>query len=308
MWPRFGAKFEAGWMAVVRCGERLDIANVIFSPGKRPLIQALESFSIEQDEADALLRLAKNRGLKRYHCTTLLGEHDYRVLQLDKPTVPDDERVAALRWQMKDMVDFPVDNAAVAVADIPSQSGRQASVFAVIAPAAVVGERMAGFGRAKIGLEAIDIPEMAVRNVAALFEETNRGLAFLALSNDDSLLIITYQGELCLTRRIEMSAEAVAQDDPERRQQMRERLALELQRTLDNFDRQYGYISVSRLVVASERDGAGLAAALAESLYVPTQAMDLAHIADFPGLPELRSLDRQAQGLLAIGAALRVAA
>lgn len=308
MWPRFGVKLEAGWMAVIRCGKRLDIAHVIRAPGKRPQIEALDSFGIDQDEADALVRLAKNRGLKRYRCTTLLGEHDYRVLQLDKPAVPDEERVSALRWQLKDLVDFPVDTAAVAVADIPSQSGRQAGVFAVIAPAAVVGERMACFDRARIGLEAIDIPEMAVRNVATLFEETNRGLAFLALNDDDSLLIITYQGELCLARRIEMSAEALAQDDPERRQQMRERLALELQRTLDNFDRQYGFISVSRLVVASEHDGAGLAAALAENLYVPALAMDLAQVADFPDLPELRQLERQAQGLLAIGAALRAAA
>lgn len=308
MWPKFGVKFEGGWMAVVRRGERLDLAHVISSPGGRPEILGFDSFKLEGDEADALTRLAQGKALKRYRCSTLLAENDYRMVQLEAPTVPLEERVQALRWRLKDMVDFPVETAALGVTDIPTQAGRQANVFVVAAASEVIGRRMAVFDRAKANLEAIDIPEMAVRNIAALFEEPNRGLAFLALSEGDSLLTITYQGELCLSRRIEMSAEALAQDDPERRQQMQERLALELQRTLDNFDRQYSYISVSRLVVATERDSAGLVAGLKENLYVPVLAMDLAEVADFAAVPELRQLERQAQGLFAIGAALRSAA
>ena len=220
--------------------------------------------------------------------------------------MPPDERVQALRWRLKDVVDFPVDGAAIAIADIPTEGARQANVFAVVAPATVIGERMALFHEKKVPLEAIDIPEMAVRNVAALFEEANRGLAFLALTQGDGLLTITYRGELYLSRRIEIASGALAQADDERRGQMLERLALELQRTLDNFDRQYGFISVSRLLIASEFDCTGTAAALAQNLYLPVQAADLATVLDFAALPELRSAERQAQSLLAIGAALRL--
>jgi len=305
MWPNIGVKFEAGWMSVVRRGDRIDLAHVIRPVGKPPEIRLCDSFRIEKSEADALSRLGQSRGLKRYRCAILLGETDYRMVQVDAPAVPEEERVQALRWRLKDMVDFSLDGAAIAVADIPTEGGRQASVFAVVAPASVVGERMALFHEKHIPLEAIDIPEMAVRNVAVLFEEPNRGLAFLALSKDDGLLTITCRGELFLSRRIEVAADALAQADEERRGQMLERLALELQRTLDNFDRQYGFISVSRLVVASEFDCAGTVAALSENLYLPVQAADLATVADFPGLPELHSAERQAQSLLAIGAALR---
>lgn len=305
MWPIFGEKRVEGWMSVVRVGERIDLAHVIRSLGKQPEITLCDSFQIDRGEADALSRLVQSRGLKRYRCVDVLGEEQYRMLLVDAPAVPPEERVQALRWRLKDAVDFSVDGAAIAVADIPVEGGRQASVFAVVSPSAVVGERMSLYHEAKIPLEAIDIPEMAVRNVATLFEEPNRGLAFLALTQGDGILTITYRGELYLSRRIEISTVALAEADPERRRQMLERLALELQRTLDNFDRQYGFISVSRLMVASEFDCAGTVSALAENLYLPVQTADLAMVAAFNALPELRSAERQGQSLIAIGAALR---
>lgn len=297
-----------GWMAVVRRGSRIDLAHVIHFPGERPEICLLDSFGLEDTEADALERLRAARNLKAFHCTTLLPESDYRLLQVDAPAVPAEEKVQALRWRLKDMVDFPVENAAVGVLDIPLKDnggGRQPSAFAIIAPARAVGERMRLFDDAKVPLEAIDVPEVAQRNVAVLFEEPNRGLAFLRLNSDDGLLTITYGGELYLVRRIEVSAKVLADADAERRQMLIERLVLELQRTLDNFDRQFNFISVARLVVACDQAVDGLLAALSENLYVPVQAMDLAAVAEFPAVPELRSPERQAQCLLAIGAALR---
>ena len=141
MWPKLGVKFDAGWMSVVRHGDRIDLAHVIRGAGKRPEIKLCESFRIEQSEADALSRLAQSRGLKCYRCAILLGENDYRMVQLDAPAVPAEERVQALRWRLKDVVDFPVDDAAIDVADIPTEGGRQANVFAVLSPASVVGER-----------------------------------------------------------------------------------------------------------------------------------------------------------------------
>lgn len=305
MWRNFGVKRAEGWMSVVRFGDRIDLAHVIRPAGKRPAIRLCESFRVEGAEGEALLRLGQSKGLKRYRCASLLGENEYRMAQLEAPAVPAEERVQALRWRLKDAVDFPVDGAAVAVADIPTEGGRQANVFAIVAPKAVVAEKMGFFHTAHVPLEAIDIPEMAVRNVAGLFEEPNRGLAFLLLGAGESLLTITFGGELYLSRRIEMSSQALAEADGERRQQMLERLALELQRTLDNFDRQYGFISISRLLVCSEFDCAGAAAALAQNLYLPVQAADLAQVAEFDAMPELRSSERQAQCLLAVGAALR---
>ncbi|HZX31577.1 MAG TPA: hypothetical protein VFF03_09515 [Rhodocyclaceae bacterium] len=297
-----------GWMAVVRYGKRIDLAHVVRSGGGRPEIRLLDSFQVEAGEADALERLRAARNLKSFHCLTLLAEGDYRLLQIDAPSVPQEERVQAARWRLKDMVDFPVEDAAIGLLDIPAKDsgvGRQPTAFAVVASSRVVGECMGLFAGAKVPLDAIDIPELAQRNVAALFEEPNRGLAFLGLASGDGLLTITYGGELYLARRIEVSIKALAEADGERRQMLLERLVLELQRTLDNFDRQFNFISVARLVVACEGAVDGLMEALRENLYVPVAAMDLSAVADFPTIPELKNLERQAQCLRSIGAALR---
>ncbi len=308
MRPFLQTRRKKGWLSVVRRGGRFDIAHVVRETGKRPRIELCESFRIERDEADALQRLTAARKLGAYRATTLLAESDYRLLQIEAPTVPEAERAQAIRWRLKDLVDFPVANAALGVLEIPLEgaaAGRQANVFATMAPDSVIGPKQRLFHQSRLNLEAIEVPETAVRNVAALFEETNRGLAFLALVDGDSLLLITYRGELYFSRRIEMSATQLVEADADRRRQMLERLALEFQRTLDNFDRQYGFISVARLVVAAERPVPELMTALADNLYIPVQQMDLSGVAEFPAIPELRQPERQAQCLLAIGAALR---
>lgn len=308
MFPWLAAGKEKGWVAIVPHGDRLDLAHVVRNGDARPEIRMLESFRVERDEADALTRLRAARRLKSFRCTTVLGPGQYHFVQLESPGVPPEERTQALRWRLKDIVDFPVDRASIGVLDIPMEgqgAGRQAGVFVAAAAADVVGNRMGVFESAKVPLDAIDVPEIAQRNVASLFEEANRGLAFLAMSESGGLLTLTYRGELYACRRIDISALQLADADPERRRQLVERLALELQRSLDTFDRQFGFISVARLLVACAPAVEDLPGLLTENLYVPVQAMNLAQVADFQSVPELRDPVRQAQCLTAIGAALR---
>ncbi len=80
---------------------------------------------------------------------------------------------------------------------------------------------------------------------------------------------------------------------------------LELQRSFDHFDRQFSYVTVSRLLLAPLAVDIGLDRHLIENLDVPVQALDLAEVLDFPGAPELRDPARQGFRLHIIGAALR---
>ena len=147
----------------------------------------------------------------------------------------------------------------------------------------------------------------SARNVAALLEDENRGLAFLRIDETGMMLTLTFRGELIAVRRGEVTSLQLNGTDPEQRERVKERLVLELQRSLDNFDRQYSHIPISKVVVATFPLVEDLVSDLGESTYVPVREMDLATAVDFPTVPELRDPQCQAKYLLAIGAALRTA-
>lgn len=294
-------------MAVTFHADRIDLAHVCWRAGARPELRRFESYRRQGDDAEALRRLRGARRLGRTRCATLLPASEYQVLQVEAPNVPADELKAALRWRIKDMLDMRLEAATVESVVIPSAStgGRLPQVFAVAAANDVIRARARPFVVAGLPLEVVDIPELAQRNVAALLEDENRGLATLVFDEDGGLLTLTYRGELCAYRRIDLRAGQIAQVDPERRDPVVERIALELQRSLDSFDRQFNFISVSRVSIAEVAGAPWLIPALAAASYVPVETLDLGRAVDLSAVAELRDAPRQAAALQCIGAALR---
>jgi len=285
----------------------MTLAHVVRRPGMKPEVTLLDSFALEKSETEGLQRLKSARQLKSYRCTTLMAEGEYNISQFDAPPVPREERKEALRWSLRDVVNYPVESACIDVLDVPGDGlpGRAASVLVVSAAERAVRARAVPFEEARVALEAVDVPELAQRNVAALLEAENRGLVFLRLDESGIMLTLSYRGELVAVRRGEINTRQILADDPEQSARVRERLVLELQRSLDNFDRQYSHIPVSKVVLAAHPLVEGLAAELAANVYVPVQELDLATVIDFPNVPDLRDTACQARNLLAIGAALR---
>lgn len=99
-------------------------------------------------------------------------------------------------------------------------------------------------------MTAIDVPELAQRNLANLLEEEDRGLAMLVFDDTEGLLTFTFAGELLIARHIEISAKQLVAADEARREQLFERIALDVQRSLDNFDRSHSMVPLSRLIVS----------------------------------------------------------
>lgn len=310
MWGGPSRRREPGWTTVNVLADRIDVARLApFQQGGRIRVEALDSYERRGEAAAALTSLRKALALQKRLCVTLLAPGEYQWQQIEAPDVPPEEQKEAARWRLKDLLEYPAEAATVDVLDIPVDAapGRARSIFAVSAQNDVISREMAGFSAAGVPLDAIDVPETAQRNVAALFEDENRGLALLVIDDSGSLLTFTHKGALYATRRIDVTGALLADAPQERREQIFERIGLELQRSIDNFDRQFGFITLTRLLVASTSVAEGLIDYLAPNLSVPVAGLDLAQVADFPGVPELAQPSRQAQCLHAIGAALRPA-
>jgi len=302
------AKKHEGWLATSFSAEGVCAAVVKRRADDKPLVQAAVMYPGRKPLAVATLeKMNRDMHAQSYRNTTLLGAGEYQILTLDAPNVPPEELKTAVRWRLKDMLDFPAADATVDVIDIPADKngpGRAQSLLAVAARNNAVAQRQALYGEGKITLSVIDIPEMAQRNIAGLMETPGRGLAMLSFDGEGGLLTVTFDGELYLARRIDVSVAQLADTSDAQRQQYYDRITLELQRSFDHFDRQFHFISVARLVLAPTGSD-GLHAYLADNLYMPVEALDLAALLDFSRVPDLLSAAGQARFFLALGAALR---
>lgn len=298
-----------GWTCIDLRPQRIDVAHVVTKPGARPEVLVCDSYRKDGDDVAVLQRLRRELGLARQRCTTVLPSTLYQIVQVDAPAVPAPEVKTAVRWQLKDLIDFPVETATIDALHIPGAASEQSGkMFAVAARNETIAATVKPFYDADVPLEAIDIPELAQRNVAHLLEEPGKGIALLAFAEQDGLLTFTCNGELYQYRRIEVSFEALATATAERRQQLYERIVLEVQRSLDNFDRQFSHIPIGKLVVTPIPGAEDLQTYIKSNLDVPLVFLDLEQLMDCSRIPELREAGRQAQCLRMIGGALRTEA
>lgn len=297
---------ETGWTSIALGNRGVYVAHAKYV-GLRPQITRCTFYPVGEVNSAALEKVRKEAQLEGGRYTTLLGANEYQLLMVEAPNVPVDELKTAIRWKIKDALNYHVDDATIDVLQIPSGkygSERPQSLYAVAASNETIRKRIALFEKAKIDLSVIDIAETAQRNIAALYETEGRGLALLAFNDDGGLLTITSDGELFLARRIDISIGQLSDADDNLRQQYRDRVELEVQRSLDYFDRQFHQISISRMLVAAPLE-LGLVQLLGENPGLPVESLDLAQGMDIIRVPELADSEFASYALHAVGAALR---
>ncbi len=211
----------------------------------------------------------------------ILSPGEYQLLPIDAPPVPPEEMKMAVRWRVKDLIDFPVDDATVdAIRLDPGEAQSTDKLLAVVAHNQVLKRYIDLAERTRLRLTAIDIPELAQRNLAALMETPDRVFALLSFTPQGGLLTLTRNGELCFHRRLDFNAANLAGLDEDRLRMALDRLALELQRSLDHIERQYSHWRIDKIVLAPPPAVPGLADNLRDQLYLPLEVAELAGLFD----------------------------
>lgn len=206
---------------------------------------------------------------------------EYQLLPIDAPPVPPEEMKMAVRWRIKDLIDFPIDDATVDVVRLDAGQPESANkLLAVVAHNQVVKRYIHLAEQARLTLTAIDIPELAQRNIASLLEVPDRVTALLSFTSQGGLLTLTRNGNLCFYRRLECMPGALNESDSERMQQTLDRLALELQRTFDHIERQYSHWGVDNIVLAPPPSDLEIMDYLNRQLYLPLKQADLSDVID----------------------------
>ena len=239
--------------------------------------------------------------LDRAMVTCVMENSGYQLLLVEAPDVPEEELRAAVRWRIKELLDFHVDDAVIDVFEMPEQSrgGTTRMMYAVAAREEAVRGQADLATAAGLQLDAIDIPELCMRNLTAQLDEDQYGVAFLYLGDKHGFLTVTRQGVIYLTRHVDTGVQTLAEADG-LRSELVAGLALEIRRSLDYFESHYDQKPISSLYVAGlepgDRNDLGI------DLAVTVKPLDLASLVgcelDLPNEVQWRALP-------AVGAALR---
>lgn len=195
----------------------------------------------------ALAGAVNKRGLRDCPAVLLLPAGEYSLLQTQTPPLSRDEMRAAARWKIGDLIDFPLEQAVVDAFELPEsgQRGTDRLLYAVAARAGDVQAHVDQVRAANLDLQAIDIGEMALRNVVARMPENDTGVAVLCLAERHGSLAFIKQDELYLTRRLEMGFDDLMHGD----EKLYDEIVLELQRSLDYFESHFAQALPSKLLM-----------------------------------------------------------
>ena len=268
------------------------------------------AFHSSEESGPDLKKLIKTQNLDRALCVSVMELGTYSVMQVEAPEVQPDELRAAVRWRVKDLIDFHIDDAVIDVFEVPADKATgKKKMYVVAAKSEVVRQRIDSLVAAGLQLEVIDIPEMALRNIAALLPEDINGVALVYIEQNEGLITVTRQETLYLSRRIRfgynsLPETAVHGNDQEAVEGWLDSIVIEVQRSLDYYESHFSQPQVSGLVITpGSKEIPGMAEYLAGQLGLPARLLDVNTLIDVA-----MDIDGQVQSqcMLAIGTALRL--
>lgn len=254
----------------------------------------------------------------------LLALADCPLLQIEAPAVPPEELKAAARWRIKDMVDGHIDDMTLDVLQVGDGRARgPKQAFVAVAPNRAIHAMAALCEAAGLQLQAIDIRETAQRNLQSALARAagrrERASALLLRHGEQCLLTITANDELFYARRLDWhgalapaaaansgfapadltqplgllagadmpdivdygsdaaDSEPPAGDDAPR-------IVIELQRSLDLWDRCWPDLPLAAITLGTGEHGVALAAQLGRQLGQRVDVLDVA-----PAFREVRA-------------------
>ena len=255
--------------------------------------------------------------LKQLSTNFVLAADEANIMLTDAPEVKDSELQQAMRWKLKDNSEVNIKGSVIDCISIPGQRerGRQAMAYVVTASTDLLKSYVRVVEKSQLNLKSIDINALALRNIAHLLPEDKYGVAFLQLDPNSGSLSLSREGSLYLARDIDVGYQQIVSmgspkntslkiEDSVEMQASLENIVLEVQRSLDYYERYFAQAPIQTLVLAPlPVEVLGVVEYISGQLGINVYELDLNDILTMNNLKLERGL--QTKYLPAIGAALR---
>ncbi len=225
----------------------------------KPLLKHAHFYSCSSrtEQSTLLSQISKEYKLNDIDCNLVLYSNDYQFHQIDAPDVPKHELNSALRWQIKDLIDFHIDDAIIDKIELPNQnpvSQGKRSLLVVACRQSLIQNHVDLLHAANCNLVTIDIAALAARNIvshATATEDSSVGL--LNLWDDRAKISVFLNHDLYINRSSSIGIQSlsfVSEDDTDS-QSVLDSLTLELQRTFDYYESHSRQAAISHLYILS---------------------------------------------------------
>lgn len=192
---------------------------------------------------EVLRSVADQQGWGSAVTNLVLPMEHYQVFQVERPAGIDDSELAdALKWKLRDLLEFSPSDAISDVFPFPADAGRGRGelVNVVAARKSLLQDLVKLLQESGLEPGRIDIAELALRNLVARLDPDSKGAALVHLRENYGQMVICRGPILYLSRRLDVSASGLR--DAARQEGVVQALALELQRSLDYYESQMGQV------------------------------------------------------------------
>ena len=273
-----------------------------------PRLEHAQSYSCESEQYHPVLSiLAKTHHLDMLNCCFVLKPTESDFFQIEKPNVEQDELLYALRWSIKDLIDYDIEDVVLDYLQLPNKD----TLEVITARQQTIEKRIELMQSCECHIRSIDISSQASRNLIATMKKVDNDtiIGLLNLWENHADISVFQKGDLYINRSTTIGTDSLSYitSDEDDNHAILDNLAIELQRTFDYFESTYLQAGISNIVIiSSQRQIPMLDHLIEERLGITctlltSQTFDLLNI-------DMTLLDRQNitdDCLIAIGGALR---
>ncbi len=234
-------------------------------------------YSSQEGLKNRLSEIVKQYQLKNVSCAWVLAPQDYQLLQTDALPVTENEFQAAIRWKLKDLLRYPIDDVVIDKFEIPKSSTSLSDKIMVVAAQKSYLQKMSDeINASGLNLSHIDITELTLRNMMVLLEQNGTAQALVYVQSSVIQIIITCDQQLYFSRNIDFGWAGLIQKKPEELPAYIEEVASEITRSFNYYASQWRRVPPTHVTFAATKQiSEDAIKQLSQFLSLPVQWLNL---------------------------------